>query len=134
MVATVENDEDLHIPRDAKIVKSLLQSIGIDEYEHCVVHHMLELWYKYAGQVLTDTRLYSMHAGKGSIDSDDIELAIQSKTLIFPNYQIAIPEKQSLEELEQDKVAKLNPSLEQSMELGQYTHQRVSFPLSRQTK
>ncbi|XP_056168849.1 transcription initiation factor TFIID subunit 9-like isoform X2 [Syzygium oleosum] len=171
-----EKDEDLQIPRDAKIIKSLLQSIGIEEYEPRVVHHMLELWYKYAGDVLTDAQLYSEHAGKGLIDSDDIKLAIQSRvnftfsqppprgvllelaknrnkiplprtvagpgtllppeldTLIFPNYQLAIPEKQSLEELEQDEVAKLNPSLEHSTESVQHTHQRVSFSLSKQTK
>lgn len=74
-----EKDEDLQIPRDAKIIKSLLQSIGIEEYEPRVVHHMLELWYKYAGDVLTDAQLYSEHAGKGLIDSDDIKLAIQSR-------------------------------------------------------
>ncbi|KAI6668890.1 hypothetical protein NL676_003775 [Syzygium grande] len=74
-----EKDEDLRIPRDAKIIKSLLQSIGIEEYEPRVVHHMLELWYKYAGDVLTDAQLYSEHAGKGLIDSDDIKLAIQSR-------------------------------------------------------
>lgn len=54
-----EKDEDLKIRRDAKIIKNLLRSIGIEEYEPCVVNRMLELWYKYAGDVLTE------HTGKG---------------------------------------------------------------------
>lgn len=73
----VEGEEDL--PRDAKIVKSLLKSMGVEEYEPCVVHQFLELWYRYVVDVLTDAQVYSEHAGKSTIDSDDIKLAIQSK-------------------------------------------------------
>lgn len=53
--------------------------MGIEEYEAYAVHHMLELWRKYAGEALTDAQLYSEHAGKGLVDTDDIKLAIQSK-------------------------------------------------------
>ncbi|GAB2287278.1 Transcription initiation factor TFIID subunit 9 [Dionaea muscipula] len=72
-----EGDEDL--PRDAKIVKSLLKSMGVEDYEPRVVHQFLELWYRYVVDVLTDAQVYSEHAGKGSIDCDDVKLAIQSK-------------------------------------------------------
>ncbi|CAB4302826.1 unnamed protein product [Prunus armeniaca] len=119
--------EDEDLPRDAKIVKTLLKSMGVEEYEPCV---------------------YSEHAGKPAIDCDDVKLAIQSKvnfsfsqppprevllelarnrnkiplpkpiagpgvalppeqdTLISPNYQLAIPKKQSaqaVEEMEEDE-------------------------------
>ncbi|CAL9009702.1 unnamed protein product [Prunus brigantina] len=112
--------EDEDLPRDAKIVKTLLKSMGV----------------------------YSEHAGKPAIDCDDVKLAIQSKvnfsfsqppprevllelarnrnniplpkpiagpgvallpeqdTLISPNYQLAIPKKQSaqaVEEMEEDE-------------------------------
>ncbi|KAF3685834.1 Transcription initiation factor TFIID subunit 9 [Capsicum annuum] len=70
-------EEDL--PRDAKIVKTLLKSMGVEDYEPRVVHQFLELWYRYVVDVLTDAQVYSEHAGKASIDSDDIKLAIQSK-------------------------------------------------------
>ncbi|XP_057976439.1 transcription initiation factor TFIID subunit 9 [Malania oleifera] len=72
-----EGDEDL--PRDAKIVKSLLKSMGVDDYEPRVVHQFLELWYRYVVDVLTDAQVYSEHAGKATIDCDDVKLAIQSK-------------------------------------------------------
>ncbi|KAF2323624.1 hypothetical protein GH714_036367 [Hevea brasiliensis] len=72
-----EGDEDL--PRDAKIVKSLLKSMGVDDYEPRVIHQFLELWYRYVVDVLTDAQVYSEHAGKSAIDCDDVKLAIQSK-------------------------------------------------------
>ncbi|KAF5931759.1 hypothetical protein HYC85_027930 [Camellia sinensis] len=72
-------DGDENMPRDAKIVKTLLKSMGVDEYEPRVVHQFLELWYRYVVDVLTDAQVYSEHAGKAAIDCDDVKLAIQSK-------------------------------------------------------
>ncbi|KAF3775254.1 Transcription initiation factor TFIID subunit 9 [Nymphaea thermarum] len=71
--------EDREEPRDAKVVKSLLESMGVQQYEPRVVHQFLELWYRYVVDVLTDAQTYSEHAGKPSIDCDDVKLAIQSK-------------------------------------------------------
>lgn len=76
-----EGDEDL--PRDAKIVKSLLKSMGVEDYEPRVIHQFLELWYRYVVDVLSDAQVYSEHAGKTTIDCDDIKLAIQSKAISF---------------------------------------------------
>ncbi|XP_022992393.1 transcription initiation factor TFIID subunit 9 [Cucurbita maxima] len=72
-----EGDEDL--PRDARIVKTLLKSMGVEDYEPRVIHQFLELWYRYVVDVLTDAQVYSEHAGKAAIDCDDVKLAIQSK-------------------------------------------------------
>ncbi|KAM7471866.1 hypothetical protein LguiA_010049 [Lonicera macranthoides] len=72
-------EEDENLPRDAKIVKTLLKSMGVDDYEPRVIHQFLELWYRYVVDVLTDSQVYSEHAGKATIDSDDVKLAIQSK-------------------------------------------------------
>lgn len=72
-----EGEEEL--PRDAKIVKSLLKSMGVDDYEPRVIHQFLELWYRYVVDVLTDAQVYSEHASKPAIDCDDVKLAIQSK-------------------------------------------------------
>ncbi|XP_062008751.1 transcription initiation factor TFIID subunit 9 [Rosa rugosa] len=71
--------EDEDLPRDAKIVKTLLKSMGVEDYEPRVIHQFLELWYRYVVDVLSDAQVYSDHAGKGAIDCDDIKLAIQSK-------------------------------------------------------
>lgn len=73
------SDEDQDLPRDAKIVKALLKSMGVEDYEPRVIHQFLELWYQYVVDVLTDAQVYSEHAGKDIIDPDDVKLAIQSK-------------------------------------------------------
>ncbi|CAL0306892.1 unnamed protein product [Lupinus luteus] len=74
-----DKDEELEIPRDAKIVQSLLKSMGVEDYEPRVIHKFLELWYRYVVDVLTDAQVYSEHAGKSEIDCDDVKLSIQSK-------------------------------------------------------
>lgn len=170
-----DGEEDM--PRDANIVKTLLKSMGVDDYEPRVVHQFLELWYRYVVEVLTDAQVYSEHAGKAAIDCDDVKLAIQSKvnfsfsqppprevllelarnrnkiplpksiagpgiplppeqdTLISPNYQLAIPRRQTalpVEEMEEDEERadpNSNPPQEQKPDLPQNTPQRVSFPL-----
>nr|AFK34960.1 unknown [Lotus japonicus] len=74
-----DKDEELNMPRDAKIVKSLLKSMGVEDYEPRVIQKFLELWYRYVVDVLTDAQVYSEHASKAAIDCDDVKLAIQSK-------------------------------------------------------
>nr|GMC84403.1 transcription initiation factor TFIID subunit 9 [Ipomoea batatas] len=78
-------EEDL--PRDAKVVKTLLKSMGVEEYEPRVVHQFLELMYRHAVDVLMDAHVYSEHAGKTAVDSDDLKLAVQSKV----NFSFAPP-------------------------------------------
>ncbi|KAK9280844.1 hypothetical protein L1049_003734 [Liquidambar formosana] len=170
-----DGDEDL--PRDAKIVKSLLKSMGVENYEPRVIHQFLELWYRYVVDVLTDAQVYSEHASKAAIDCDDVKLAIQSKvnfsfsqpparevllelarnrnkiplpksiagpgiplppeedTLISPNYQLAIPKKQTAQAAEEteeneESIDPTNPPQEGRTDLTQQTPQRVSFPLA----
>ncbi|CAL9059709.1 transcription initiation factor TFIID subunit 9-like [Musa acuminata AAA Group] len=68
-------------PRDARVVKELLRSMGLGDgdYEPRVVHQFLELAYRYVVDVLSDAQIYSDHASKTAIDPDDVGLAIQSK-------------------------------------------------------
>ncbi|KAF9603334.1 hypothetical protein IFM89_034683 [Coptis chinensis] len=77
MVDKEEGEENL--PRVAKIMKSLLNSIGVQEYEPHVIHQFVELWYRFIVDALTDAQVYSEHAGKPTVDCDDLKLAIQTK-------------------------------------------------------
>ncbi|KAB2611145.1 transcription initiation factor TFIID subunit 9 [Pyrus ussuriensis x Pyrus communis] len=145
--------EDEDLPRDTKIVKTLLKSMGLEEYEPRVVHQFLELWYRYVVDVLSDAQVYSEHAGKAALfffssaKSEFLWLETETKsryqnqlqglewhchlnTLISPNYQLAIPKKQptqATEEMVEDEEPK--PS-----GVPQNTPQRVSFPLTKRTK
>jgi transcription initiation factor TFIID subunit 9B len=71
--------EDEELPRDAKLVKSILRSMGVEHHEPRVVNQFLDLWYRYVVDVLGDAQTYSEHAGKTAIDCDDVKLAIQSR-------------------------------------------------------
>ncbi|KAG0469907.1 hypothetical protein HPP92_015991 [Vanilla planifolia] len=72
---------DTEEPRDARVVRELLKSMGIaeGEYEPRVIHQFLELTYRYVVDVLSDAQVYAEHAGKTAIDPDDVRLAIQYK-------------------------------------------------------
>jgi transcription initiation factor TFIID subunit 9B len=71
--------EDDDIPRDAKMVKTILESMGVTRFEPRVINQFLDLWYRYVVDVLGDAQTYSEHAGKPAIDCDDVKLAIQSR-------------------------------------------------------
>ncbi|KAJ3673154.1 hypothetical protein LUZ60_006528 [Juncus effusus] len=171
-------------PRDARIVRELLRSMGVGEaeYEPRVVHQLLEIAYRYVVEVLSDAQVYADHAGKitSAIDSDDVRLAIQCKvnssfsqppprevllelarnrnkvplpksiappgsiplppdqdTLISPNYQLLLPNKQfnRTEETEEGE-GNPNPNRNSSVlaEIDQVSlsqmQQRVSFQLA----
>ncbi|KAL3681127.1 hypothetical protein R1sor_024083 [Riccia sorocarpa] len=75
MSGTVEEEE----PKDAKLVKSILELMGVQKYEPRVVNQFMDLWYRYVVDVLGDAQLYSEHAGKQAIECDDVKLAIQSR-------------------------------------------------------
>lgn len=67
-------------PRDARVVRELLRSMGLGEgeYEPRVVGQFLDLAYRYVGDVLGDAQVYADHADKPQIDADDVRLAIQA--------------------------------------------------------
>uniref|UniRef100_A0A453G2Z8 Transcription initiation factor TFIID subunit 9 n=1 Tax=Aegilops tauschii subsp. strangulata TaxID=200361 RepID=A0A453G2Z8_AEGTS len=71
-------------PRDARVVRELLRSMGLGEgeYEPRVVHQFLDLAYRYVGDVLGDAQVYADHAAKPQLDADDVRLAIQAKVLL----------------------------------------------------
>lgn len=66
-------------PKDAKLVQTILKSMGVQHFEPRVVQQFLDFWYRYLVEVLQDAQLYSDHAGKSVIDSEDVKLAIQSR-------------------------------------------------------
>eukprot|EP00123_Amoebidium_parasiticum_P013595 comp22050_c0_seq1/m.32050 comp22050_c0_seq1/g.32050 ORF comp22050_c0_seq1/g.32050 comp22050_c0_seq1/m.32050 type:complete len:238 (-) comp22050_c0_seq1:216-929(-) len=67
------------MPMQAKVVRSILSSMGVDDYEPRVVNMLLEFAHRYVGDVLEDALVYSDHANKARLDVDDVRLAIQSR-------------------------------------------------------
>ena len=65
------------IPKDGQVVVTIMKDMGITEYEPKVINQLLEFFYHYVANVLGDSKVLCTHAGKKSIDMDDIKLAVQ---------------------------------------------------------
>jgi len=68
------------IPKEAQVMAGILRDLGMNDYDPGVLTQMLEFSYRYISNVLEDAKLYSNHARKRSIDSEDIKLAVQVLT------------------------------------------------------
>ncbi|RCV13953.1 hypothetical protein SETIT_2G387700v2 [Setaria italica] len=73
-------------PRDARVVRRILRSLGLREceYDPRVVGRFVELARRYAGDVLCEARAYADHAGRASLEADDVRLAIRAKVAFSP--------------------------------------------------
>jgi transcription initiation factor TFIID subunit 9B len=72
--------DPLSLPRDAKLICLLLESLGVSEYDPLVVHQLLELGHRHMSDLLQDAQMYSEHADrKDTITVEDIRLAVENK-------------------------------------------------------
>jgi len=68
------------IPKEAQVMVGILRDLGIHQYDPGVLTQMLEFSYRYISNILEDAKLYSNHARKRTIDSEDVKLAVQVNT------------------------------------------------------
>lgn len=74
------NDQSvLYQSKDAQSMMAVLKDMGIEDFEPRVISQLLEFSYRYTTTLLDDAKAFSTHAGKKSIDSEDIKMAIRSK-------------------------------------------------------
>lgn len=68
-------------PQDATMVRNLLKSMGVDDYEPRVVHQLLDFMYAHVSGVLQDAEAYSERAGaaRGQVEVEDAMIAIQAR-------------------------------------------------------
>lgn len=69
----------LYQSKDAQSMIAVLKDMGIEDFEPRVISQLLEFSYRYTTNLLDDAKAFSTHAGKKSIDSEDIKMAIKSK-------------------------------------------------------
>ncbi|KAF8984138.1 Transcription initiation factor TFIID subunit 9 [Entomortierella lignicola] len=67
------------LPRDAKVISLILQSLSVEDAEQKVIHQLLEFAHRYTTDVFQDALLYSEHAGRSEVGSEDVKLAIQGR-------------------------------------------------------
>lgn len=66
-----------HMPKDTQIIVSIMKDLGIHEFDHQVLNHLLEFNYRYVTLLLDDAKTYSNFAKKKNVDVDDVKVAIQ---------------------------------------------------------
>ncbi|KAJ3184218.1 Transcription initiation factor TFIID subunit 9B [Geranomyces variabilis] len=69
----------VQLPRDAKLVSLLLQSMGVEDYEPRVVPQLLEFMHRYVLDILGDAQTYAEHANHHAISLDDVRIAIEGR-------------------------------------------------------
>ncbi|XP_052782860.1 transcription initiation factor TFIID subunit 9-like [Mya arenaria] len=66
-------------PKDAQVMAAILKDMGVTEYEPRLINQMLEFTYRYVTDVLDDAKVYSGHANKKAVDTEDVQLAVQCR-------------------------------------------------------
>lgn len=70
---------------------------GIEDWDEGVVHQCLELFHRYAADILQDARVYAEHAGREQqVGPEDVKLAVQSN---LQHEFTAPPNREQLTEL-----------------------------------
>ncbi|EJW01250.1 hypothetical protein EDEG_00550 [Edhazardia aedis USNM 41457] len=85
-----------NVPRDARVISLILRSLGIEECSPKVIIQLLEFSYKYATEILEDASIYAEYANRKTIVSNDIKLAMQTKT---GKYFVSPPPRQHMNDI-----------------------------------
>lgn len=76
-----------YVPRDARLMALILDSMGIQDVQPPVLMMLLEFAHRYLHEVLQDSLVYADHAnsskatnaGVSSLTLEDVQLAVQSR-------------------------------------------------------
>ncbi|CAF3550852.1 unnamed protein product [Rotaria sp. Silwood1] len=71
-------DEQNRLPKDGIVVQTMLQEMGITNYEPKLIPMVLDFMHQYTTDVLEEAKLYSIHAGRKQVELEDIKLACQN--------------------------------------------------------
>ena len=64
------------LPKDAQVMVAILKDMGIMEFEPRVANQLLEFSYRYATNILEDSKVLSAHAKKRALDIEDVKLSV----------------------------------------------------------
>ena len=73
--------DPVSLPRDAKLLSLLLESLGIHDYDPLVIHQLLELSNRHMTDLLQDAQVYSEHAEKKEMTVEDVKLAVEAQVM-----------------------------------------------------
>ncbi|UJR36948.1 hypothetical protein I4U23_029657 [Adineta vaga] len=92
-------DEQNRLPKDGLVVQTMLQEMGITNYEPKLIPMVLDFMHQYTTDVLEEAKLYSIHAGRKQVELEDIKLACQN----WAEEHSTMPAKDTITELAKAK-------------------------------
>ncbi|CAF1027649.1 unnamed protein product [Didymodactylos carnosus] len=92
-------DHEQRLPKDGLIVQTMLQEMGITNYEPKLIPMVLDFMHKYTTDILEEAKLFSIHAGRKQVELDDIKLACHN----WAEEHSTMPSKETLIELAKNK-------------------------------
>lgn len=73
--------DPLALPRDAKLLSLLLESLGVCDSDPAALHMLLEFGSRHLTELLSDASLYADHAERRDLTVDDVRLAVEGRAL-----------------------------------------------------
>jgi len=67
-------------PRDAATLERILHSMGVYDYEPGVLHQLLTFMHVHCSEVFADGAAYAEHAGRTSVECEDVRLVCRLKS------------------------------------------------------
>ena len=67
------------LPDEHRVMKTLLEELGVTDYDPQVVTQMLDFSYSYLTDILSDSHTFAKHANRSAVDLEDVKLATQFK-------------------------------------------------------
>lgn len=71
-------------PREARVIASIIRSMGVDKYEAGVVHALMQLLHTHVGELLEEAQGVAEHAGRAELELDDLRLAAAAAAARVP--------------------------------------------------
>ncbi|CAF1382180.1 unnamed protein product [Adineta ricciae] len=93
------SEEQNRLPKDGIVVQTMLQEMGITNYEPKLIPMVLDFMHQYTTDVLEEAKLFSIHAGRKQVELEDIKLACQN----WAEGHSTMPSKDTLTELAKGK-------------------------------
>ncbi|CAF1192253.1 unnamed protein product [Adineta steineri] len=92
-------EEQNRLPKDGLVVQTMLQDMGITNFEPKLIPMVLDFMHQYTTDVLEEAKLFSIHAGRKQVELEDIKLACQN----WAEEHSTMPSKDTLTELAKGK-------------------------------
>ena len=73
------NSAEINLPKNAKAISLILNSMGVEDVEPRTIHQLLDFTYRTTADFLETALSFAEHAGRTELTQEDLKLAIQSK-------------------------------------------------------